>query len=189
MLWLVVALWCKVPDYRKPFHRSTLSIYWAKKWVAGDLRSHCAHYDDTVMRRICSFLLLCRYHHRTIFKMLCIYYDSYFWFVYDQSTFLLPNKKWLCWTHRATCHVYDIIWKERIDLKLRHTLDILYKRFICPIHSGLGVTKQKSMLNSMLVNKDFLTWLLIGWRLCCQPIRCQVWKSLFTNMDFNMEIS
>ena len=53
----------------------------------------------------------------------------------------------------------------------------------------LGVTKQKSMLNSMLVNKDFLTWLLIGWRLCCQPIRCQVWKSLFTNMDFNMEIS
>ena len=52
---------------------------------------------------------------------------------------------------------------------------------------GLGVTKQKSMLNSMLVNKDFLTWLLIGWRLCCQPIRCQVWKSLLTNMDFNME--
>ena len=51
---------------------------------------------------------------------------------------------------------------------------------------GLGVTKQKSMLNSMLVNKDFLTWLLIGWQLCCQPIRCQVWKSLLTNMDFNM---
>ena len=55
--------------------------------------------------------------------------------------------------------------------------------------SGLGVTKQKSMLNSMLVDKDFLTWLLIGWRLCCQPIRCQVWKFLLTNMDFNMEIS
>ena len=54
---------------------------------------------------------------------------------------------------------------------------------------GLGVTKQKSMLNSMLVYKDFLIWLLIGWRLCCQPIRCQVWKSLLTNMDFNMEIS
>ena len=28
----------------------------------------------------------------------------------------------------------------------------------------------------MLVNKDFLTWLLIGWRLCWQPIRCQVWN-------------
>ena len=38
-------------------------------------------------------------------------------------------------------------------------------------------------------NADFLTWLLIGWRLCCQPIRCQVWKSLLTNMDFNMGIS
>ena len=40
----------------------------------------------------------------------------------------------------------------------------------------------------MLVNEDFLTWLLIGWRLCCQPIRCQVWKSLLINMDFSMEI-
>ena len=58
-----------------------------------------------------------------------------------------------------------------------------------PSQPGLQVTKQKSMLNSMLVNKDFLTWLLIGWRLCCQPIRCQVWKSLLTIMDFNMEIS
>ena len=37
------------------------------------------------------------------------------------------------------------------------------------------------MLNSMLVNKDFLTWLLIVWRLCCQPIRCNVWKSLLTH--------
>ena len=44
------------------------------------------------------------------------------------------------------------------------------------------------MLNSTLVNKDFLTWLLIGRRLCCQPIRCQVWKSLLPNMDFNMKI-
>ena len=35
---------------------------------------------------------------------------------------------------------------------------------------GLGSTKQNSMLNSMLVDKDFLTWLLIS----CQPIRCQV---------------
>ena len=41
----------------------------------------------------------------------------------------------------------------------------------------------------MLVNKDFLTWLLIGWQLCCQPIRCQVWKSLLINMDFDIEIT
>ena len=36
--------------------------------------------------------------------------------------------------------------------------------------------KVKCMLNSMSVNKDFLAWLLIGWWLCCQPIRCQVLK-------------
>ena len=55
--------------------------------------------------------------------------------------------------------------------------------------SWAGSYSVKSMLNSLLVNKDFLTWLLIGWRLCCQPIRCQVWKYLLTNMDFNLEIS
>ena len=47
----------------------------------------------------------------------------------------------------------------------------------------------KSMLNSMLVNKDFPTWRLIGWRLCCQVIRCQVWTSLLANMNLNTEIS
>ena len=47
----------------------------------------------------------------------------------------------------------------------------------------------KYMLKFILVSKNFLTWLLIGWQLCCQPIRCQVWKSLLTNMDFNKEMS
>ena len=36
---------------------------------------------------------------------------------------------------------------------------------------------------------DFLTWLLIGWQLCCQPIRGYVWKFRLTSMDFNVEIS
>ena len=49
-----------------------------------------------------------------------------------------------------------------------------------------GGNSVKSILKSMLINKDFLTWLLIGWRLCCQPIRCQAWKSVFTNMDFHI---
>ena len=49
--------------------------------------------------------------------------------------------------------------------------------------------KVKSMLNLMLINKDFLPWLLIVWWLYCQPIWCQVWKSYLTNMDFNIEIS
>ena len=35
---------------------------------------------------------------------------------------------------------------------------------------------------SKLVNKNFQTWLLIGWRLCCQPISSHVGKSLSTNM-------
>ena len=58
-----------------------------------------------------------------------------------------------------------------------------------PICPGQGAYLVKSMLNRMLVNKGFLTWrFLIGWWLCCQPIRCQAWKSLLINMDFNMDI-
>ena len=40
------------------------------------------------------------------------------------------------------------------------------------------------MIRSMLIINKFLISLLIGWRVCCQPIRCQVWKSVSTNMDF-----
>ena len=47
---------------------------------------------------------------------------------------------------------------------------------------------EKSMLKSMLANKDFLTWLLIGWHLSSQSVKWQVWKSLATNLDFNMGI-
>ena len=43
------------------------------------------------------------------------------------------------------------------------------------------------MLNSILVHKDFLTWLLIGWQLCCQTIRCQVWKSLLLTWIWTWE--
>ena len=57
------------------------------------------------------------------------------------------------------------------------------------LHSPASGLRKKSMLKSMLVNKNFLTWLLIGWRLCFQPIRRQVRKFLLTTMAFNMEIS
>ena len=43
---------------------------------------------------------------------------------------------------------------------------------------NLGPGSLVSKLKCMLVKKDFLTWLHN-----CQPIRCQVWKSLSTNMD------
>ena len=48
------------------------------------------------------------------------------------------------------------------------------------IHAEIHFSKQGS-----------LTGLLIGWRLCSQPIKCQVWKSLLINMDLltNMDIS
>ena len=42
----------------------------------------------------------------------------------------------------------------------------------------------KCMLKCMLVYKDFLTWLLIGCGLCCQPIKCEFWKSFWTKLDF-----
>ena len=32
------------------------------------------------------------------------------------------------------------------------------------------------LLRQIHISKDFPTWLLIGWQLCCQPIRIQVWK-------------
>ena len=56
-----------------------------------------------------------------------------------------------------------------------------------PVHgvlmNGLG-PGLLGMLNSKLVIKGFLTWHLIGRQLCCQPIRCQVWKWLFNKHGF-----
>ena len=73
-----------------------------------------------------------------------------------------------------------------------HFLSYMYISQTCVIQTrevmALGLAKYL-MLSSMLVNKDILTWLLIGWQLCCQTIRCQVEKSLLTNIDFNMKIS
>ena len=41
----------------------------------------------------------------------------------------------------------------------------------------------KSMLKSMLVRQRFSNMANIDQQLCCQPIKWQVWKYLFTNMD------
>ena len=38
---------------------------------------------------------------------------------------------------------------------------------------------------SMLINKNYLIRLLIGWEQCCQPILSQVTKLLLTIMDFS----
>ena len=61
--------------------------------------------------------------------------------------------------------------------------------FIGEIAPGPFITKNISMLKSILVNKDFQIYHLIGWQHSCQTIRSQVRKSLLTNMDFSMIIT
>ena len=41
----------------------------------------------------------------------------------------------------------------------------------------------------MLVDRDFLTWILIGWQLPARQSEAMFEKCLLTNMDFNMEIA
>ena len=45
------------------------------------------------------------------------------------------------------------------------------------------------MLWAISINNGFLTWPLIGLRLCCWPIRSQIWNFMLINIGFNMEIS
>ena len=45
-----------------------------------------------------------------------------------------------------------------------------------------------SVLKFMLIDKGYITRLLIGWWLCSQPIICQFGKYLLTNIDLDMEI-
>ena len=98
-------------------------------------------------------------------------------FILDLTPGFIGLGKDNCKTRRATFKFWDLV---RFILKIYGTLFLL-----CWARGY----KVKSMLNSMLINKNFLTWLLIGWCLCCQPIRCQDWKYLLTNMDLKMEIS
>ena len=83
-------------------------------------------------------------------------------------------------TFRLSCN--------REKIKLKYSIQSNHK--IKPTKSSLmtwsNITpgpvifrEKKKMLKSMSVNKDFLTWLLIGWQHSCQPIRSHVWKFLF----------
>ena len=51
---------------------------------------------------------------------------------------------------------------------------------------GPSLLNETVMLNPILFNKDFQTWLQIGWEQSRQPIGTHVRKSLLTNTDFNM---
>ena len=54
-------------------------------------------------------------------------------------------------------------------------------------HQEPGGSKEDSILKSVLINKDFKTWLLICLQHSCQPIGNHVRKSLLIDMDFNMD--
>ena len=53
----------------------------------------------------------------------------------------------------------------------------------------LSIPIKYSHIKNMLVNIDFQTWQLIGWQHSRQPIRGHVRKSLYTNMEFNMDFT
>ena len=57
------------------------------------------------------------------------------------------------------------------------------------LEPGLLRSFHVKILVTLLVNKDFQTWHLIGWQQSCQPIRCHVRKSLLINMEFNMDFT
>ena len=66
-----------------------------------------------------------------------------------------------------------------------HITRVIHMMGICNLSPrGLDYW-MKSMLKSILLNKDVQNVASD----CCQEIRCQLWKSMLTNMDIGMEIS
>ena len=86
--------------------------------------------------------------------------------------------KW--WTNVKRC----ITWKARnvswqMDCKAHYSVHVF-------ISTTWWLSARLWYLQGpVFVTKDFLTWLLIGCQLWCQPIRNQVWKFL-TTMNPNM---
>ena len=78
--------------------------------------------------------------------------------------------------------------KCQLEILIRSTSSAIHKfqENIFEISQNVSETP---MSKTMLVNKDFQTWFLIGWQLCGQLVRNPVRKDLLTNMDFNKEIS
>ena len=50
---------------------------------------------------------------------------------------------------------------------------------------SLSLNELKPLLAA---DKDFLTWLMIGWQLCCQPIRSYVRNLLLSNCKFSWQL-
>ena len=78
----------------------------------------------------------------------------------------------------------DHLWIFRISV-LPFQTDWSYRQK----SASLGLYSLRQLpFKAMLVNKNVLTWLLIGWQLC-QPIRSHVRKALFADTGFNMDLA
>ena len=103
----------------------------------------------------------------------------------------------LLWCHYEYLYIFEKITNDARILNLEPWIHICQDyltgaRYDCPVATDvdLGSGSLKiPMLTSMLVNKDFQTGHFIGWLQSHQPIRGHVWKSLFTNMDFNIDFT
>ena len=81
-------------------------------------------------------------------------------------------------------------WR-RCDVTVMGWFNISYLiDYIIPYSIYLAFFNQENPLStSILVYKNFETWLVIGWQVCCQPVRnSQVWKFLFNNLDLKMGV-
>ena len=109
------------------------------------------------------------YHH-----MLCTHYHQFIWFFVTTYN-MTPGC--LIWTS-VSCKQDTQNKENRPIIANGAILQNSGQKQIC-----LGYY-EISMLKSMLVDKDFQTWHLIGWQHSWQPIRSHVRKPLLTNMDF-----
>ena len=80
--------------------------------------------------------------------------------------------RWSQWRQR---YLEELLWRNNIVIIA-----------VC-INRSLDYKVQVKPMLKYMVNEDFLAWLLIGWWLCCHPIKCQVWKSVLADMDFNLD--
>ena len=85
--------------------------------------------------------------------------------------------------------IINNLWPSKLITKCLSVVKRIIRTFINMTQTvysrcAASITKKNPCLKSLLVNKDFLTWLLIGWQLCCQPIKSFVWKFLINNTNF-----
>ena len=78
--------------------------------------------------------------------------------------------------------------------RLQVTPGIVWLALFWPKAYGTQVSSKLGLLKNIQViihisSLNFLTWLLVGWRICSQPNRSQVWKTYLTNTGIKLEIS